>query len=446
MHNPMSRFQRGSALIVGFILILVLFALAMSFAGRLSANHQRLESDVAGERAYELAQTANTLKIQQVWTDFKAQPSSERVAWLAGEDANGNGILDKGEDIIANGRLDPPHAGDYQDQTWTQTSSGMVCTRLKLLSMLPQKWALVRFTTWASVKDALRDHEVLRKIQRVVRFSMKSASIFDFAYFATNYGSIDGSKLSIYGPLGANGDIRLTNNPIIDGKIYAATNPDTGMMGNVQGKAAFDSANNYKSLLAANPFLRPTNPTAPSEDKNKNGYLDKGEDLNGNGILDTYKYELGYDGTQPVSTQQPTALMPLLSDLSVFKAYAADYVRPSNPAVGEPGGQPGSIVKQLSAPGLDPTNPANYTILINKVYGDNGETVQDRRGERRSRVGQRQSWFKGSQFCLAERRELAAAWFYTAGRPSGCLCELRGLSGVLRVAGKKSGKIGSAAC
>src|SRR5204862_2663947 len=57
-----SRRNRGAALIIGFALVLILFALAFSFAGRLSANHQRLESDVAGERAYELAQTANTLK------------------------------------------------------------------------------------------------------------------------------------------------------------------------------------------------------------------------------------------------------------------------------------------------------------------------------------------------------------------------------------------------
>ena len=53
----------------------------------------------------------------------------QRIAWLGGEDANGNKILDKGEDILVNGKLDIPHAPDYQDNAWIQTDSGSICTR-----------------------------------------------------------------------------------------------------------------------------------------------------------------------------------------------------------------------------------------------------------------------------------------------------------------------------
>ncbi len=365
---------RGAAMIVGFIMAIVLLAIAMAFATRMTSNQLRAESDIAGERAYELAQTANTLKIQTVWAAFKAKSADERIAWVGGEDLNGNGKLDKGEDSNHNGVLDPPHAPDFQDSDWVQTAGGSTCTRIKVLGVAKNKYAIVRFTSWARSKDDMRDFYVVRKIQRVVRFSLQTASIFDFAYFSTNNGTIDGEKVSIYGPVGANGNLTLTNKPLIDGKIFAAADPTTGALGVVEGDASFDTAANYQKSLTGNALLRPSNPVAPPEDKNKNGYLDPGEDSNNNGILDNFKYSLGYDGTQPVSTLQQAALMPTLGDLSVFKDYASSFVRPNRPDLGEPGGTSGGIVKQLTQPGLDPTNPANYTVLINQTYGDNGES------------------------------------------------------------------------
>ena len=37
-----------------------------------------------------------------------------------------------------------------------------------------------------------------------------------------NYGALDGDKVNVYGPVGANGNISLSNSPVIDGKIFAA--------------------------------------------------------------------------------------------------------------------------------------------------------------------------------------------------------------------------------
>jgi hypothetical protein len=365
---------RGSALIVGFIMIALMSALALSFASRMTSNQLRTESDIAGVRAYELAQTTNTLKIQQVWKVFKEQPMNQRVAWVGGEDANGNGTLDAGEDANANGKLDPPNAPTFQDNTWVREVAGDTCTRIKVLSVCKHEWALVRFTTWARVTDEMHGRSVLRKIQRVVRFELGPASAFDYAYFANNYASISGQKLSIYGSVGANGNVDLSDNPLIDGSIFASVNPEVSSLGTITGTAHSDSLSSYKALGNGDSKIRPTNPTADPEDKNKNGKLDPGEDANGNGKLDNFAYIAGYDGTQPVKPMQNGEAMPDFGGLDYYRDLAAAYIRPSRPDLGEPGGATGGIVKQLSAPGLDPTVPGNYRVLVDGAYGFNGES------------------------------------------------------------------------
>ena len=80
----MNSYPRGSALVVGFAIVILLLAITMAFASRVSSNTLRSESDMAGERAYEMAQSENTLRIQAVWSDFRATASEQRVAWLGG--------------------------------------------------------------------------------------------------------------------------------------------------------------------------------------------------------------------------------------------------------------------------------------------------------------------------------------------------------------------------
>src|SRR6185295_17239297 len=126
---------RGAALIVGFMLVILLLVMAMAFTTRMTSNQLRTESDIAGERSYELAQTSNTLKIQEVWAAFKSKSSDERIAWVGGEDYNQNNKLDSGEDANLNKKLDPAHAPDFQDADWANGPAGDSCTRIKVLSV-----------------------------------------------------------------------------------------------------------------------------------------------------------------------------------------------------------------------------------------------------------------------------------------------------------------------
>lgn len=367
------RARRGTALIVGLTLVVMLAALAVAFASRTTNNQLRTESDIAGIHAYELAQTANTLKIQRLWAEFKSRPTNERVAWVGGEDSNQNGRLDTGEDVNKNGVLDPAHAPDYQDSAWNKQSNGDVCTRIRVLSVYRHDWALVRFTTWARVPDEFQGRSVTRKMQRIVRFEFGPASAFDYAYFANNYASISGQKLAIYGSVGANGNVDLQGNPVIDGNIFAATNADLGSLGVINGSANHDILSAYRNQASSNTLMRPTQPTADPEDLNKNGKLDPGEDKNGNGKLDNFSYLMGYDGNQALKQMQNQEAMPDFSTMDYYRELASNYQRPIRPDLGEPGNSRGGIVKQLSAPGLDPTDPANYVTLIDQSYGFNNE-------------------------------------------------------------------------
>ncbi len=368
------RTPRGAALIIGFAMVVLLAALAVAFASRTTTNQLRVESDIAGVRAYELAQSENTLRIQKVWGAFKSKPTNQRVAWVGGEDANGNNKMDQGEDANSDGKLGKPHAPDYQDDDWQQETAGDFCTRIKVLSLYKHDWALVRFTTWARVPDELHGHSVVRKIRRVVRFELGPASAFDYAYFANNYASISGKKLTIHGSVGANGNVDLGGGPVINGSIFASVNSELGSLGTVNGTAKHDPFDSYKVIGNSNPFLRPTNPTAPPEDTNHNGKLDAGEETNNNGKLDSFSYLMGYDGNQAVKTMQNQEAMPDFSNLDYYREIAGTFVRPARPDLGEAGGTLGGIVKQLSAPGLDPTVAANYVTLVDQTYGFGGES------------------------------------------------------------------------
>jgi len=67
--------------------------------------------------------------------------------------------------------------------------------------------------------------------------------------------------------------------------------------------------------------------------------------------------------------------MPYLGNLEYFKVAANEHTRPPRADIGDAGGT-GGYIKQLKAPGLDPTDGANYNYLVggpgkDAVYGNN---------------------------------------------------------------------------
>ncbi len=362
--------KRGSALFFALVLVTILAALTLAFTVRIKWTEVRMESDLAGTQAVQVAQSASDLRVQAIWKNFETQPTNLRIVWLAGEDLNGNGALDPGEDINGNGRLDVAALSTYSDADWITTGHGQSKTTLSVIGRDdPNFWVDVRMVTSARVQDAMTGRWTSREFERVVRFGVTNANVFDFVYFANNYGWMYGNAIYIYGNMGANANIGLQSGPTVDGMIYAAQNTDLGALGTINGTARADTLDQYKTIATSNPLMRPTNPTAVSEDVNNNGVLNSGEDLNGNGLLDNYPYDLGYSGLQLPMAGQDMLDMPYLGDLGLYKNLAGNYARNPNPVIGEVSAASGGIVKQLKAPGLDPTKPENYNVIVSGIYG-----------------------------------------------------------------------------
>ena len=376
------RQERGSVIIFGMILVAILATISMSFATRIQFNEARLELDVAGSQALELAKSVNALKIRQMWRIYARERTDRRVALLGGEDQNGNGSMDAGEDANLNLSLDPPQAPTFSDGTFVRTGHGEAQCTVTVLRLFKKEYVDISIDTVARVPHAMTGRVVTRRIEQIVRYGLGPANVFDYVYFANNYGWMYGNPLYLYGNMGANGNLGFSGNPTVDGKLFAAANPAIGAAGVVNGNARFDTLDQYRTLATPNRMMRPTNPAATPEDANGNGRLDSGEDTNGNGKLDNYDYEVGYGGTQPRAERQQAIDMPYLGDMQMYKDLAHATQRPARPEIGEATGATGGIVKQLKAPGLDPADPNNYNILVDKTYGYDAShkgkyTVQD---------------------------------------------------------------------
>lgn len=378
---------RGSVLIMAMVLVATLAMMTSVFASRILANQRRMETDIAASRALELAQSANDWNMERIWQEWRRQ-SADPIAWA---------------DVLF--RTAPAtDAGDLKDYdltlwsdygSWSAFGEGDV----KLSAMLLKKdlgdalasppqpaYVELELKAWSRVRDELTDRLVERSVRRVVKYSssvntsVQQSRAFDFAYFVNNFGWMWGSPIYIQGNVGSNANLSFKYSPTVNGMLYASLNPDLNAEGVVKdGYPRSDTLTQYwsKANGSTTPpsyLYPPTNPVY-TEDVNDDGILGSGEDGNANGQLDFQDFPLGFPGVTATRPQErmlgQTPLdMPYLGDLSIYKDKASNYVQPSIPDIGESGGGTGGVIKQLKAPGLDPTDPANYNVLVQGVYGD----------------------------------------------------------------------------
>jgi hypothetical protein len=365
---------RGSIMFVGLLVVTILAMLTLGFTQNIIVNQSRTEADIAGSRAFHLAQAYSNVKAQLLWAKYQTIPTFNRINW-----------------VLANA-IHPPYADNYDTSTSPPTGytafqpygEGKAFCYVTVVNKGDS--VDVTFRTIAVVEsygegsagvDAVKELQagnpnngqyvsfsgirtVAREVELVANFGLGPAQIFDYVYFANNYGWMYGSTLNLYGNMGANGNLGFSGPPKVDGALFAARNPAIGAPGVINGTANFDSLTQYRSIAYGadnNPnttddkkFMPPTNPAAP-------------------GI----PFGAGYDGTQPRQTGQSPLNMPYLSDLAMYQSMAQTQTLPARPDLGEPTQRTGGIVKQLKAPGLDATDPNNYNIIVNQTYGFNGE-------------------------------------------------------------------------
>jgi hypothetical protein len=319
---------RGSALFFGMIIVALLASLALSFTSGIVTNTTREASDVAGTRAAQLAEAYVESQVQKTWQQYYLVRTDLRVATA--------------------------YTNIHSDTAWSKFGEA----RVKCIQSAPDytagaEYIDIHYTAMAVVQSttgtsAYGMRTVPRTVERVVRFGLGQAPVFDYVYFANNFGWMYGSTLYLYGNMGANGDLNFSGDPKVDGNLFAAKNTEIGADGIINGNAVHDSISQYQGIASSNAMMAPTSPAAPG-----------------------VPFAAGYSGNQGQSTGQKPIDMPYL-DLAMYKSLAKTAVVQPRADLGEPTGRTGGIIKQLKAPGLDPTDPNNYNVIVDQTYGFKG--------------------------------------------------------------------------
>ncbi len=380
---------RGTALIMGMILVTTMAMLSLLYASRITGNVQKMDTEVASAQALELAQSALDLTVTRLYTDFEKNMVGPNTGmnWLKAE-LHKKGTtpttskkydrvdLQEGQTLAWGGEGDDNSASwEYFGGTSKGAGEGgqvkVYVRYIDNVTTLPAgagEYIMVEFKARARFKSYSFENYQYREITRIAQFSENlttptppippppppvppppgNKAVFNFSYFVNNFGWMWGSPIYIHGNVGSNANLSFKYGPTVNGYLFAAVNPALNSAGTINnGMPKHDSLTSYLNKAASNSMMPPANPSY-WVDSNSNGTVEPDVDT-------VQDYALGYPGTQEVKTGSDPLPMPYLGDLTQYKQDAINL---------------GGTVKQLKAPGLDPNNPDNYNILVSAVYGD----------------------------------------------------------------------------
>ena len=281
--------QKGAALILLFMTMVVLSILFVSFMARSISNNRASLIGKDSIQAEALAEAGVDQAKRELYerfeTYYSAQgQSSSAFAWF---DDLVMDPTDKYFSIPTNAVL----------STVSNASYTVEITAVDTSTTVPK---YVTFVSTAVVGD------VTKKVTAVVSYSMSPSKVFDYSYFVNNYGWFWGGGISSQGDIRSNGDFSFSGNPTVNGDVYGSVNPDLGATGNISGNNKNKTISQYWTQV--DDSARPTNPTANPQD------------IDGDGIVETFEYENGYDGNTDEYASQQLLEMPYLGDLTYYKS------------------------------------------------------------------------------------------------------------------------------
>ncbi len=154
-------------------------------------------------------------------------------------------------------------------------------------------------------------NNIIKQVTAVIRYELVPSDVFDNAYFINNFGWFWGDSITNQGDVRANGNFSFdTYSPTVNGDIHAAVNDELSATGSIIGNNVFDAIDDYRDDAAAT--ARPTNPSADPQD------------INGDGIIEEFPYEDGYDGDSEKLANLESLKMPYLGDLQQYKDIAIE--------------------------------------------------------------------------------------------------------------------------
>ncbi len=213
--------------------------------------------------------------------------------------------------------------------------------------------ALVTFFATAS-RNTGSGMPVTVTLAEQVAFGVDRSKVFDYAYFVNNYGWFEGSTITANGAVRANGDMSLSQNPKVNGDVYAAVNTELGVPGDIKnGQGTMDTKNTYRSSqYGVNNRARPLMKSA------HDGGYDAPDTVTGTAL------------SKRLHANQSEGIdMPWISGLNDYIAYGKElkstlsqggtyYINNAN------AGDPNYGYYQGTGPSGDPNMPDNHALVL----------------------------------------------------------------------------------
>ncbi|MBU0634293.1 MAG: hypothetical protein KKB82_05955 [Candidatus Omnitrophica bacterium] len=288
--GPVFGNEKGVAIIIFFLVMMVFTILFVSFMSRSIRENRATSANKDLFQAYLLAEAGLDEVKRGLFEEFRDNQydyTTDSFSWFDDLPANpGNypGGLPSGATLAA-----VPN-GTYSVQI----------TEVDTSVMVPKD---VRIYSTAQVNN------ITKSITAVVRYDMSPSKVFDFSYFINNYGWFWGGGITSQGDIRSNGNFSFNGSPEVNGDVYASVNPEIGAAGTITGNNNNLTIAQYRSQ--ADTTARPTNPAADPQD------------IDGDLELEEFPYENGYDGNCDEFPAQQLLDMPYLGDLSYYRSLAA---------------------------------------------------------------------------------------------------------------------------
>ena len=264
MKNINIKDERG--IILPTVLILILFSswLVVVMLEMASTDRIVVKDQAEGTAAIYLAEMGMNRITEAMWIGYETAPEATRITWL---DNNFTTYDQYGIEVD-----DPP--GEYSTYF--------------LKASAPDN--ISRYVVFESVGQV---GDASRAITRVVQYGLGRSPVFDYAYFANNYGWLWGGGIEVNGEVRSNGDFSVKN-AWVNGDIVGSVNDEIGATGLVDGSSNHKDLDWYRNH--ADDHFRPAYPDA----------------------------DYGYDGESERFPYQEILDMPYLADISRYETLAQD--------------------------------------------------------------------------------------------------------------------------
>jgi hypothetical protein len=288
--------EKGAAFILVLVFVLSAVAVIGAFFTTSLAKVRHVDLQAAKADALLAAEAGINAIASQIFRVYRSHDTWDRVAAVE--------ELDGRQDEEARLRLPPTRVG----------SSFFEAEVIRVVG---------HGTDFADVEIVCRavNREASRSVTAIVRYESLPSAVFDHAYFINNFGWLWGSSITVNGSVRSNGDFSIRD-ATVNGDAYASENEELGTTGTVTGTIRNVGRDTYNA--SAPPAARPTDPSAPPEDLDHDGVLDPGEDLNGNGLLDTFAFPDGYDGFCERHEGDPAVEMPYLGEMDYYRRLSVE--------------------------------------------------------------------------------------------------------------------------